>query len=137
MEVSSHMVRGKPPFVFRMHWDHEPAGLVGRDVPIAPLAGTGGGALGETRPTLRFMESLRRHSWPALGLGTLHCQTLSQMRQSLAYPPSGSWEVGMTGTAAGLSCEREFHHRDWMSGFFGRVSKDCLKMSRALEFAFK
>ena len=47
---------GSPLSFFRMHWDQEPSGLVGRDVPIAPLAETGGGALGETRPTLRFME---------------------------------------------------------------------------------
>ncbi|HEV8261342.1 MAG TPA: NUDIX hydrolase [Burkholderiales bacterium] len=43
--------------LLRMHWDQEPAGAVGRDVLIAPLAGFNGGALGETRPTLRFVKN--------------------------------------------------------------------------------
>jgi hypothetical protein len=45
---------------FDVSWGHEPGSAVGRDVRIAPLAEIGG-ALGETRPALRFMGS--RFGW--------------------------------------------------------------------------
>src|SRR5438552_16373238 len=51
--AGSPKVHGEPPFVFRMHWDHEPDQLVGRGVLTAPRLG----GLGTARPTLRFMES--------------------------------------------------------------------------------
>src|SRR5438093_13711221 len=60
----SKEVHGEPPFVFRMHWGHEPRRCG------APASGTAPGVIGTEnrpcrRPAFRFMESL-------LGLATMH-----------------------------------------------------------------